>query len=113
MFQNKTVIVTGGANGIGRCIAERFKEEGAFVEVIDIVPGDHFVGDIGKKEDIERFVQDVLSRHAQVDILINNAKPVMKGLDSCSYEEFQYALSVGVTAPFYMTKLLKPFFLYD
>ncbi len=110
MFQNKTVIVTGGANGIGKCIAERFKAEGAFVEVIDIAEGNHFVGDIGKKEDIERFIQDVLSRHNRVDILINNAKPMMKGLDACSYEEFQYALAVGVTAPFYMTKLLKDHF---
>ncbi|MCQ2771068.1 MAG: SDR family oxidoreductase [Clostridia bacterium] len=110
MFKGKTVIVTGGANGIGKCIANRFKEEGAFVEIIDIAQGDHFVGDIGKKEDIDRFVQDVLSRHEKVDILINNAKPIMKGLDNCSYEEFQYALSVGVTAPFYITKLLKDSF---
>ena len=32
----------------------------------------------------------------------------MKGIDECSYEEFQYALSVGVTAPFYLVKLLAP-----
>lgn len=31
----------------------------------------------------------------------------MKGIDKCSYEEFEYALKVGVTAPFYMVKLLK------
>ena len=31
----------------------------------------------------------------------------MKGIDECSYEEFEYALKVGVTAPFYMVKLLK------
>ena len=34
----------------------------------------------------------------------------MKGIDECSYEEFQYALAVGVTAPFYLTKLFKPYF---
>jgi NAD(P)-dependent dehydrogenase (short-subunit alcohol dehydrogenase family) len=34
----------------------------------------------------------------------------MKGIDTCSYEEFQYALSVGVTAPFYLAKLFRPFF---
>ena len=34
----------------------------------------------------------------------------MKGLDDCSYEEFQYALSVGVTAPFYLSKLFSPYF---
>ena len=34
----------------------------------------------------------------------------MKGINECSYEEFQYALSVGVTAPFYLTKLFAPHF---
>ena len=37
----------------------------------------------------------------------------MKGIDECSYEEFQYALSVGVTAPFYLTKLFKESFNED
>ena len=34
--------------------------------------------------------------------------PLKKGLDECTWEEFQYALSVGVTAPFYLVKLLAP-----
>ncbi len=34
----------------------------------------------------------------------------MKGIDDCSFEEFQYALTVGVTAPFYLTKLFMPYF---
>ena len=37
----------------------------------------------------------------------------MKGTDECSDEEFQYALSVGVTAPFYLTKLFKDSFNKD
>ncbi|MBQ7825153.1 MAG: SDR family oxidoreductase, partial [Clostridia bacterium] len=45
-----------------------------------------------------------------VDILINNALPIMRGIDDCSYEEFSYALAVGVTAPFYLTKLFAPRF---
>ena len=45
-----------------------------------------------------------------MDYLINNAIPLMKGIDSCSYEEFSYALAVGVTAPFYLTKLFEPYF---
>ena len=39
--------------------------------------------------------------------IINNALPQMKGIDECSWEDFQYALSVGVTAPFYLVKLLQ------
>ena len=104
-FKDKVVVVTGGANGIGRCIADEFRNQGARVYVIDKQEGEHFVGDISKKEVLEDFVSEVLSKHNKVDIIINNALPLMKGIDECSYEEFQYALSVGVAAPFYLVKL--------
>ena len=107
IFKDKIVIVTGGANGIGKCIADEFRDQGAVVYVIDKQSGDHFVGDIAKKEVLETFVAEVLSKHSKVDIIVNNSLPLMKGIDECSYEEFQYALSVGVTAPFYLVKLLK------
>ena len=107
MFKDKVVIVTGAANGIGRCIADEFRSQGAVVCVIDKQEGEHFVGDISRKEVLEAFAAEVLSKHNKVDVIVNNALPLMKGVDECSYEEFQYALSVGVTAPFYLVKLLK------
>ena len=109
-FKNKIVIVTGGAQGIGRCIAEEFGKRGAIVCVIDKQQGDHFVGDLADKQVLEQFAKDVIEKHGHVDYLINNALPLMKGINKCSYEEFQYALSVGVTAPFYLTKLFAPYF---
>lgn len=108
MMKDKIAIVTGGASGIGRCIADEFRRKGAVVYVIDKQEGEHFVGDISRKEVLEEFVNGILSRHDKVDYIINNALPLMKGIDECSYEEFQYALSVGVTAPFYLVKLLAP-----
>ena len=109
-FAGKVAIVTGGAHGIGKAIAEAFQSEGAAVEIIDIAPGAHYVGDISQKETLEAFAQAVLDKHGHIDFLINNALPLMKGIDECTYEEFQYALSVGVTAPFYLSKLFAPHF---
>ena len=110
MFDNKVAVITGGANGIGKCIAEEFKKHGADVCVFDKAEGDHFVGDISDKAVLERFAAEVLEKYGHIDYLINNALPLMKGIDECSYEEFQYALSVGVTAPFYLSKLFAPYF---
>lgn len=108
-YKDKVAIVTGGAHGIGKCIAEEFGKRGACVEIIDVREGDHFVGDISKKEVLEAFAGGIISKYGKVDYIINNAMPLMKGLDECTWEEFQYALAVGVTAPFYLVKLLAPY----
>lgn len=106
-FRDKTVVVTGGAHGIGKRIAERFRLEGARVEIIDKTPGEYFVGDVGNPIVLEEFSKFVLEKHGEVDILVNNALPLMKGIDDCSWEEFLYAQKVGVAAPFYLSKLFK------
>ena len=110
MFQDKVVVITGGAKGIGKCTAEEFAKQGACVCIIDAVEGDHYVGDIAHKEVLEDFARDVIEKYGRVDVLVNNAPPVFKGIDSCSYEEFQRSMAIGVTAPFYLSKLFMPYF---
>ena len=110
MFQNKVVVITGGANGIGQCIAEEFKSQGAKVCIIDTAPGDHFVGDLADRDTLEAFARSVIREHGRVDVLVNNAPPLFLGIDACSYEEFQRSMAIGITAPFYLAKLFAPHF---
>ena len=110
MFREKVIVITGGAAGIGKCIAEEFTKQGAHVCIIDRSEGDHFVGDLGDRETLEAFANSVIRRYGRVDVLVNNAPPAFVGIDQCSYEQFQQALAVGVTAPFYLSKLFAPYF---
>ena len=110
MFQNKVVVITGGANGIGQCIAEEFKSQGAKICIIDTAPGDHFVGDLADRDTLEDFARSVIREHGRVDVLVNNAPPLFLGIDECSYEEFQRSMAIGITAPFYLAKLFAPHF---
>lgn len=109
-FKGRIAVVTGGARGIGKCIREYFEAAGATVCVIDLLPNDYFVGDIGDKGVLERFAERVIADYGHVDYLINNAAPCMRGITEGSYEDFEYALKVGVTAPFYLSKLFAPHF---
>lgn len=110
MFQEKVVVVTGGANGIGKCICEEFKKAGAIVCCIDLAPNPCFVGDIAHEETLEEFAGWVISQYGHIDYLINNAKPIFKGIHNCTYDEFNYALRVGISAPFRLTQLFLPYF---
>lgn len=108
-YKDKVVVVTGGAKGIGKCICEEFAKAGAKVCTIDLLPNDYFTGDLADKETLEQFAHKVISDYGHVDYLIHNAIPKTCGIAEGSYEEFEYALKVGVTAPFYLTKLFLPY----
>jgi len=111
MFENKVAVVTGGSHGIGRRICEKFAASGAAVRSIDIAAGqplpgcETFVGDIGDEGVLRAFADTVLRERGQIDFIVNNAPPIMRGLDKCTYDEFNRALRVGVTAPFMLVKL--------
>ena len=109
-FEGKVAVVTGGCHGIGLAVVRAFAREGAKTAVIDVNPAADFVGDVGRREDLEAFTAVIREQYGRVDCLVNNAPPPMRGINDCSYEDFERALRVGVTAPFYLTKLLMPLF---
>ena len=113
MFQNKVAVITGGAKGIGRTIADEFQKSGAKVCVIDILPNNYFQGDIANEQTLSTFAEKVIADYGHVDYIINNALPPSKGIAECSFDDFNYALRVGVTAPFYLAKLFLPHFAAD
>lgn len=109
-FEGKIAVVTGGVHGIGKVIAEAFLQAGATVCIIDREENPYFVGDIGERETLEAFAKKVIEAHGKVDYLINNAMISMGGLNACGYGAFDYALRVGVVAPYYLTKLFNSYF---
>ena len=109
-FKDRVAVVTGGARGIGKCICESFEKAGARVCVIDLLDNGYFVGDLSDKNTLEKFAKKVIADYGKIDFLINNAAPKMCGITNGGYEDFEYALRVGVTAPFYLAKLFAPYF---
>lgn len=126
-FRDKVVVVTGGALGIGRALTRSFTQEGASVAFIDKegeageanrkfiteAGGEvlFFEGDIAQEEILNEFVEATISKYGGIDYLINNACLNLGGvLTPCSFEEFNYVLKVGVSAPYLLSQLFLPHF---
>jgi len=118
-MENKMYIVTGGANGIGKALVEKLLEKNAKVAVLDIDKNPfefnnnllYVQGDLAEEQVLRHFVEQVVNKFGKVDCLVNNAMVSKRGiLSDCSFEQFDYVLRIGVTAPYFLTKLCLPYF---
>lgn len=112
-MKDKVVVVTGVARGIGKAIADAYKQKGAIVCGIDMLENDYFVGDIAEEATVTEFANNVINTYGRIDYVINNACLSKGGIENCSYEDFNYVLRIGVSAPFLLSKMFRDYFTKD
>ncbi|MGD8406860.1 MAG: beta-ketoacyl-ACP reductase [Anaerolineales bacterium] len=127
----KVVLVTGGAAGIGKATALRFAEEGAIVVICDVNEevGQTTLKELGEgaafykvnianREEVQKWVDDVVARFGRIDVLVNNAGVLRDGqlikfkngelVGQMSEENFDLVISVNLKGVFNCTQAVAP-----
>ena len=112
-LDGKVAVVTGGAQGIGRAIADGLQAEGATVAVADLNPPlDGFRADVSSEEDVQRLTDEVVARHGGIDVLINNAglyaSLAMRPFNEIPLEEWRRVMDVNVASMFLTCRAVVP-----
>ncbi len=125
-FDGKSVVITGGAGGIGRAAVRLFAREGARVMVSDRVEKGcveictglnnqgctvkYFSGDLLEKNYCEGLIEHTISKFGAVDVLINNAGIIPRGNILETTDEMWFsAINVNLTAVFYLCRAAIPY----
>ena len=115
-LRDAVALVTGGAEGIGRSIAEALTHEGCKVTITgrredalrktaEELGLDWIVGDVGQEADAARTVSSVIEKHGRLDILVNNAGyGLFKPLVDTTLEEMEDVYRTNVFGPFLMSR---------
>jgi NAD(P)-dependent dehydrogenase (short-subunit alcohol dehydrogenase family) len=118
----QVVLVTAGASGIGRCIAEAFLQLGYTVHVCDSAP-EHVadflrdnsaatasIADIGDPLQVEQMFADFSSQYSQLNVLVNNAGIAgpTAGVEDIAVDDWNKTINIDLNGPFYITRLAVP-----
>lgn len=115
-LQDKVAIVTGASRGIGKCIAETFAREGARVIGFDLEALSYqndriegYQGNVTDRDGLQKFIEDVLAKYGQIDILINNAGITRDALIQKMDESmWDLVIDINLKGVFNMTQLVGP-----
>ncbi|MFZ5351383.1 MAG: beta-ketoacyl-ACP reductase [Bacillota bacterium] len=115
-LENKVAVVTGGAQGIGRCICETFAREGAKVVAVDMAPIAYeddsikgYVLDVTDRAAIQEFFNNIMAEYGKIDILVNNAGITKDALINKMTEEmWDKVLDVNLKGVFNLTQVIGP-----
>jgi NAD(P)-dependent dehydrogenase (short-subunit alcohol dehydrogenase family) len=116
-FKDKTVLITGGASGMGAASAREFAAAGAHVFIVDrngplalqvaaeIGAPDPIIGDVSDSDFCRQAVATVLDRYGRLDVLVNCAGIIHRaGAEGTSDEQWRRVMAVNVDGVFYMSR---------
>lgn len=115
-LMHKVAVITGGANGLGQAMAQRFSKEGATVYIADkIAPTGEYSGiyipmDITNKQEVEIGIQQIIDNEQHIDILVNNAGIIQDALVNKMTEmQWEQVVDVNLTGAFHVTQSVVPY----
>jgi NAD(P)-dependent dehydrogenase (short-subunit alcohol dehydrogenase family) len=121
-LEGQVAIVTGGAKGIGKAIADRLAQDGARIAIADLQGAEEAAGaydggvgltvDVAAEADAQRMAAEVAERCGRIDILVNNAglyaSLQMRSFEEIPVEEWRRVMDVNVLSMFLTCRAVVP-----